>query len=110
GWAGSSRSLRDGNAQDHAFLGEASTIAQALAQLPFEALLTPMVRGRWSIRIDDYADDWLPDLRSHPSSFSAHAALALDGRRLYLLEKSKMPVFSVSIRAIWTCATRAIPN
>ncbi len=80
-------SLRE--VQEHALLGQARSLAHALAQMPIEALPdaggVTVFRSQSAIRVDGYADDWPPGRNSDQSNRSSRVTLALDGPGLYLL-------------------------
>ena len=75
--------------QEHALLGQARSLAQALIRLPIEQLpdagSVPVVRSGSAIRVDGYADDWPPSRSGDLSNSSSRVTLALDSSGLYLL-------------------------
>ena len=75
--------------QEHAAVGQARSIANALMQLPIEPLPetdgVPVLRSRSTIRVDGYADDWPSSRNADRSTVSPRVTLALDGLGMYLL-------------------------
>ena len=75
--------------QEDAAIDQARSIANALMQLPIEALTetdgVPVLRSSSTIRVDGYADEWPLNRSADDSNHSPRVRIAMDASALYML-------------------------